>query len=166
MFEVLVFVYENYWRGNACPELAHLERKLNAAGFDTEEVQDALNWLNDLNRAACGLQRSVPESSNATQFTDMLLTQSPYSMRIYSPAEQKHLGAQCLGFVCFLETVGVLPTQLREIVLERAMAAPGHPVSLDDFKIIVLMVYWSLGEGPDMLILDELCDDSVHRLAH
>ncbi|MDB5874544.1 MAG: hypothetical protein JWQ07_3986, partial [Ramlibacter sp.] len=21
MFEVLVFVYENYWRGDACPEL-------------------------------------------------------------------------------------------------------------------------------------------------
>ncbi|HEX2546536.1 MAG TPA: DUF494 family protein, partial [Ramlibacter sp.] len=28
MFEVLVFVYENYWRGDACPELHQLERKL------------------------------------------------------------------------------------------------------------------------------------------
>ena len=33
MFEVLVFVYENYWRGDACPELEQLGRKLSAAGL-------------------------------------------------------------------------------------------------------------------------------------
>ena len=47
---------------------------------------------------------------------------------------------------------------MREIVIDRAMAAPGDPVSLDDLKIIVLMVYWSFGEEPDALVLDELCD--------
>lgn len=169
MFEVLVFVYENYWRGDACPELAHLERKLNAAGFDTGEIQDALAWLSDLNLAARGLQQSAHGSSTSSPAAPVdtaPLTQSPHSMRIYSCAEQDHLGAQCLGFVSFLETAGVLPAHLREIVLERAMAAPGAPVPLDDLKIIVLMVYWSLGEEPDALVLDELCDDSTHRLAH
>ena len=39
-------------------------------------------------------------------------------------------------------------------------------MSLDALKIIVLMVYWSFGEEPDALILDELCDDSEGRLAH
>ncbi|TAL72551.1 MAG: DUF494 family protein, partial [Burkholderiaceae bacterium] len=29
MFEVLAFVYENYWRGDACPELTQLGRKLS-----------------------------------------------------------------------------------------------------------------------------------------
>ncbi len=55
---------------------------------------------------------------------------------------------------------------MREMVVDRAMAAPGGPVSLDDLKIIVLMVFWSLGEEPDALILDELCDDATGRLAH
>ena len=55
---------------------------------------------------------------------------------------------------------------MREIVIDRAMAAPGDPVPLDDLKIIVLMVYWSFGEEPDALVLDELCDDSAGRLAH
>ena len=87
-------------------------------------------------------------------------------MRIYSVAEQDHLGAQCLGFVSFLESSGVLPTPMREIVIDRAMAATGAPVSLDDLKIIVLMVYWSFGEEPDALVLDELCDDAEFRLAH
>jgi Smg protein len=46
------------------------------------------------------------------------------------------------------------------------MATPGDPLALDDLKIIVLMVYWSLGEEPDALVLDELCDDTSDRIAH
>ena len=87
--------------------------------------------------------------------------QSLGSMRVYSVAEQDHLGAQCLGFVSFLESSGVLPAAMREIVIDRAMAAPGDPVSLDDLKIIVLMVYWSFGHEPDALVLDELCDPTT-----
>jgi Smg protein len=29
-----------------------------------------------------------------------------------------------------------------------------------------LMVYWSVGEEPDALVLDELCDDADDRVAH
>jgi Smg protein len=86
-------------------------------------------------------------------------------MRVYSVQEQDRLGAQCLGFLTFLESAGVLPAHLREIVLDRAMAVPQHPVSIDDLKIIVLMTYWSAGIEPDALILDELCDDA-DRVAH
>jgi Smg protein len=37
---------------------------------------------------------------------------------------------------------------------------------LDEFKIMVLMVYWSTGIEPDALVLDELCDDTTGRVAH
>lgn len=156
MFEVLVFVYENYWRGDACPELQQLGRKLSAQGFELEEIQQALAWLDGLNFAAQSTQ--VPDLPPAAP--------SPLSMRVYSVAEQDHLGAQCLGFISFLESSGVMPPAMREIVLDRAMAAPGGPVSLDDLKIIVLMVYWSMGREPDALVLDELCDDTTERLPH
>ena len=159
MFEVLVFVYENYWRGDACPELDQLGRKLSAQGFEPEEIQQALVWLDGLNIAAQG---TALEAEAAPAFG----TQSVHSMRVYSVAEQDHLGSQCLGFVTFLESAGVLPPAMREIVMDRAMAAPGDPVSLDDLKIIVLMVYWSMGREPDALVLDELCDDSSSRLPH
>lgn len=169
MFEVLVFVYENYWRGDACPELAHLERKLNAVGFEAEEIQDALTWLNDLNLAARGLQLpalGADASSSPPPPKTKPLAQSPHSMRVYATAEQDHLGAACLGFVTFLESAGVLPAHMREIVIDRAMAAPADPLPLDDLKIIVLMVFWSLGAEPDALLLDELCEDTSSRLAH
>ncbi len=163
MFEVLVFVYENYWRGDACPGLEQLGRKLSAHGFEADEIQDALIWLDGLNLAA----RSSRETSEITPDPASAAgPQSAGSMRVYSIKEQDHLGAQCLGFVSFLESPGVLPASMREIVIDRAMAASGDPVSLDDLKIIVLMVYWSVGEEPDALILDELCDPAEGRLAH
>lgn len=162
MFEVLVFVYEHYWRGDACPELQQLGRKLSAHGFDADEIQDALAWLDGLNLAA---QSIAPGDADSPQ-GEAPEVQSASSMRIYSVAEQDHLGAQCLGFVSFLESAGVLPAGMREIVIDRAMAAPGNPVSLDDLKIIVLMVYWSFGREPDALVLDELCDAAEGRLAH
>lgn len=167
MFEVLVFVYENYWRGDACPELQQLGRKLSAHGFEAEEIHDALVWLDGLNFAAQSIRLS-PTPANVPDEAPVfaLQEQSAHSLRVYSVAEQDHLGAQCLGFLSFLESSGVLPAPMREIVIDRAMAASGNPMSLDALKIIVLMVYWSFGEEPDALILDELCDDSEGRLAH
>jgi Smg protein len=88
------------------------------------------------------------------------------SVRIYPSYEQAHLGSQCLGFIRFLESAGALSAQLREVVIDRAMAAPGAPLALDDFKVIVLMVFWSVGLEPDALVLDELCDDPDDRTAH
>lgn len=162
MFEVLVFVYEHYWRGDACPELQQLGRKLSAVGFEADEIQQALRWLDGLNFAAQGTQLA-PEATDGPAATHH---QSPHSMRIYSVAEQDHLGAEALSFVSFLESAGVLPAHMREIVIDRAMAVPGDTISLDDLKIIVLMVYWSFGTEPDSLVLDELCDDTGSRVAH
>ena len=155
MFEVLVFVYEHYWRGDTCPELPALERKLSAHGFEAEEIHEALVWLDGLNFAA---QNAAPDTT--------CLAASPSSLRVYSPSEQEHLGAENLGFIAFLAGAGVLPPTMREIVIDRAMAAAGDPVSLDVLKLIVLMVYWSFGKQPDALVLDELCDSPETRVAH
>ena len=159
MFDVLVFVYEHYWRGEETPELEQLGRRLSAQGFEADEIQQALAWLDGLTVAAQG-------SSPDTPGTPPAQAPSSDSMRVYSVAEQDHLGAQCLGFISFLDSAGVMPPGMREIVIDRAMAAPGAPVAIDDLKIIVLMVYWSMGCEPDALVLDELCDDGEGRLAH
>jgi Smg protein len=165
MFEVLVYVYENYWRGDACPELPRLERKLCAVGFEADEIREALRWLDGLNLAAQGTHW-LADNTPPALCNDFLAFQSPNSLRAYSVAEQDHLGASCLGFISFLESARVLPPTMREIVIDRAMAVTEEQVSLDDLKIIILMVYWSFGKEPDALVLDELCDDSNERIAH
>jgi Smg protein len=55
---------------------------------------------------------------------------------------------------------------MREMVIDRASVISGGPLDLEDLKIIVLMVFWSLGEEPDALILDELFGDEEDRLIH
>ena len=150
MFDVLVYLYENYWRPDACPDHAQLTRKLSAVGFESEEIQEALSWLDGLAGAA--------EAYVGEQGAD--------SLRVYSHAEQEHLGDESIGFISFLESAGVLPPPMREMVIDRANAISGGPLDLEDLKIIVLMVFWSLGEEPDALILDELFVDEEDRLIH
>ncbi len=161
MFEVLVYVYENYWSGDNCPQLDQLGRKLSAAGFEADEIEQALQWL-----AGLSLVSNQADPIDISDPTPKLsLSPSALSLRVYTVTEQDQLGAQCLGFISFLESAGVLPPHMREIVIERAMALGGRPMSIEDLKIIVLMVYWSMGIEPDALVLDELCDDP-DRVAH
>ena len=150
MFDVLVYLYENYWRPDACPEHAQLARKLTAVGFESDEIEEALSWLDGLASAA----------------TSYVGEQAAQSLRVYSTAEHEHLGEDCIGFVSFLESAGVLPPPMREMVIDRASAIPASPLDLEDLKIIVLMVFWSLGEEPDALILDELFVAEEDRLIH
>lgn len=150
MIDVLVYLYENYWRPDACPEPEQLMRKLVAVGFEDDEVREALDWLAGLSSLSAGF---------ATK-------QSAQALRVYSQDEQEHLGVTSVGFLAFLESSGVLPPHMRELVIECALSIPGGPVSLDTLKVTVLMVFWSLGEEPDALILDELFVDPSERTLH
>jgi Smg protein len=150
MFDVLVYLYETYWRPDACPDHRQLTRKLSAVGFESDEIQEALTWLDGLAGSAEGVSGE----------------QSEHSMRVYTPAERERLGDDSIGFISFLESAGVLPPAMREMVLDRAMAVGSGSMDLDEVKIIVLMVFWSLGEEPDTLILDELFVAPQDRLIH
>jgi Smg protein len=159
MFDVLVYVYENYWSGDALPQPEHLGRKLTALGFEAEDIEQALRWLGGLDIAAAQNDAAVDtrQAQHAPQAD---------SLRVYRSEEQTHLGALGWSFIEFLHAAGVLPALMREIVIERALAACDAPIALDDLKIIILMVYWQFGEEPDALVLDELCDDAQLRLPH
>lgn len=169
MYEVLVFVYENYWDGEACPDRDQLSRKLSTAGFERKDIQQALAWLDGLQSAARGLL--APDDlehgpREASTHLPPTWPASPNSMRVYAPQEIEHLGKECMACIHFLEVTGALPPELREVVIDRAMAVPEPPLDLDDLKIIVLMVYWSVGMEPNVLILDELCDDTQSRVSN
>jgi Smg protein len=165
MFEVLAFVYENYNAEDGCPEAAHLQRKLNAVGFEEDEISEALDWLAGLGIAARFARPSATDAPTVLPST-WLHRPSPGSVRIYSIPEQNHLGPVCLGYLSFMESAGILPAHIREVVMDRAMAVTGEPVTLDDLKIIILMVFWTFGQQPDTLALDELCEVASERVVH
>lgn len=171
MFEVLAFVYENYWVGDACPALPALQRKLNAVGFEDDEIADALIWLEDL-KSATRCQPSRPAGTppgHTPPLVDSANTATHTvvdAVRVFTSAEQARLGCSGWGLMAFLVSAGALPWQHLELVMDRVMATPTNDLSVDDLKLIVLMVFWSLGEEPDALVLDELCDNRAQRTAH
>jgi Smg protein len=164
MFEVLAYVYDNYWSGPQCPGLSTLHRKLNAVGFDAEEILNALVWLEELQSAAQAPieQRSCPP----TELDNIACTTSLQSIRVLSPIEQQKIGTQAWGLLTYLVSIGSMPWDRLELIIDRAMAAPGACLAMDDFKLIVLMVFWSLNDVPDPLVTDSLLGTGAVQPAH
>ena len=148
MFDVLVYLYETYYRPEACPEPAALTRKLSAAGFEPDEIAKALDWLTDLARTSHAFAEHQPPQRMAPGFSD--------SSRVYAACESDQLGSAVIGFIQFLESAHMLNPVQREIIIERALAASEPPLSLDKLKVIVLMVLWNEGKEPEGLMFDEL----------
>jgi len=142
MFDVLVYLFENYIHAEACPEPDQLARRLSAAGFEDDEISEALEWLSGLNHVARA-QTPVDAPSND-------------SVRIYIGEEMAKLGREGYGFIAFLESAGVLDARTRELIIDRIMALPDLPVSIGRIKVIVLMVLWKEARPMDSLLVDEL----------
>jgi Smg protein len=147
MFDILVYVFENYLPG-ACPEPDALARKLSSVGFQDDAIVDALNWL-------AGLEQAQEESG---------FRQLPTagSLRQYDEEEMRVLPAECRGFLAFLESERAIDAVAREMILERAMAvddADGSAITLARFKVIVLMVMWRRELSLDNLVFEDLLEE-------
>lgn len=159
MFEILVYLYETYYRPDACPDTAALAKKLSAVGFEEDEIVEALDWLTGLADTTHDLPIDPIEPTALKS----------KGFRVYAAQEIQVLGAPAMGFIQFLESGGLIDSQQREVVIERAMAIDESPVPLDKLKVIVLMMLWSQGKESDSLMFDELLlsdDETSPRLLH
>ncbi|HRD33907.1 MAG TPA: DUF494 domain-containing protein [Rhodocyclaceae bacterium] len=145
MFDIFVYLFENYVHAGACPESDQLARKLSAAGFEDEDISEALEWLN-------GLRETASAAS-------VVAAPSEDSIRVYAPEEEARIDTECRGFLLFLENAGVLEAPTRELIIERALALSSFNLNLHRLKVIVLMVLWQQDRALDTLILDELLAD-------
>jgi len=152
MFDILVYLFENYYQSDIYPDQDALARKLSAAGFEHADISEALVWLQ-------GLAATPPGT------LDDRLSQSS-AIRSYAESEASKLGVDGRGFLSFLETAKVLTPVLREIIIERVMALPQARVDLEKLKLIVLMVLWSQKHTIDSLVLEELLSDRAQLLMH
>ena len=142
MFEVLVYLFENYYQSENYPDQDTLARKLTAAGFENDEITEALDWLNGL---------VGPGEGASYEHID-----APGAFRAFAHAELAKLSAESRGFLIFLESARVLSPGLRELILDKAMAVEDDIVELEKFKVIVLMVLWTRRGDVDTLMLEEL----------
>lgn len=128
MFDVLMYLFENYMSDDAPLDAnqEELKAELVGAGFAQGEVTKAFEWLDSIARHAnSALPHHAPRR---------------HAIRVYNSEEQKILDVKCRGFMLYLEQVGILDPINRELVIDRAMALDLPDFDLDRLKWVVLMV--------------------------
>ncbi len=103
-----------------------LKAHLSDAGFEITRIDKALNWLENIATMQDG---SIQPFANTSD-----------SMRIYSEAEKLKLDAKSRGFLLFMENMGQLDANQREMVINQIMSLDDNTLSLDDLKWVVMMV--------------------------
>jgi Smg protein len=152
VFDVLLYVFENYidTEDTNKPDKDTLENELERAGFTELEVNKALDWL-----------------ENMTVIADDAVSQVDTSMRFFSESELARLDVKCRGYLLFLEQVGVLDNDTREIVIERVMALDTEEVELEQLKWVVLMVlFYQPGREVAYAWMEDLVFDDLEAVIH
>ena len=150
MYDILVYVFENCQQYELSDQKDRVAKKLSAAGFDDSDISEALTWL-------AGVMRG-PHRSLAP------LPGSGAAFRAYAPKELAKLDAECRGMLIHFEQSGILTPQMREHVIERALAANGEGLTLEQLKLVVLMVLWNQQTPSSRLIAEDLLSPVAGRL--
>ena len=132
VLEVLLFIFEHFLDDELgfAEQDEDLVSTLEQCGFSSNEVNRALLWLDDL--VDLRDQDYSPDASETN------------AIRVYTSHEEDKLDADCRGFILFMEQIGVLDCQAREMVIDRAIALEGEDVDLDRLKWVVMMVLYNM----------------------
>ncbi len=152
MFAILVYVFENCRQSDLAQNSELVAKKLSAAGFDDSDICEALEWLEGTLHAPHRDGAPLPAASRA--------------IRVFAPRECAKLDAESIGFLVHLEHSGVLDPGMRELVIDRALAASTNSLSLDQLKLIVLMVLWNQQAPTGILIAEDLLSTAVKHPPH
>ena len=151
MYEVLVFLFENCQQAELAYDRERVAKKLSAAGFEHSEISEALHWLAGMTRTPRRVREPLPDARS--------------SFRAYAPRELAKLDAECRGFLLTLEHSGILSAETRELAIERALAASGEKLNLEQLKLVVLMVLWNQKTPTSRLVAEDLFSTPHARLA-
>jgi Smg protein len=130
VLDVLMYLFETYVDTDDEPEADQneLRDELSRAGFADSEIDRALDWLDGLTDH----QESIAFHA-----------QTSHGLRVYSDFEQERLDVSCRGYIAYLEQIGILPPQQREILIDRLLALESTDIDVDQIKWVVLMVLFS-----------------------
>jgi Smg protein len=141
MFEILMYLFESYFDAGSYPEPDKLSRKLSAAGFEGEEISEALAWLS-------ALQEQNPDS-----YPESL---EHAGQRHFAELELQLIGDEARQFLLFAEQQHLISAIEREMIIDRSVALKQESLALDKLKLIMLMVLWNRHQDLDPLLIEEL----------
>ncbi len=151
MFDILLFLFESYFNIGSYPDHDKLSVKLSAAGFEDEDINQALTWLSGLQQLT---RAAYPESINHS------------GLRFYTDFEEERISPEGIGFLSFWEHNKFISPIEREMIIDRVLALGRKGLSLDKLKLIVLMVLWSQHEELDPMLIEDLLTPADVALAH
>ncbi|MDC0127728.1 DUF494 domain-containing protein [Methylophilaceae bacterium] len=146
MFDLLVYMFENYLSSKNNLDFANMTLELEAAGYDNKDIESALDWFTELKEMSEKISQS-----HSSKLNDKL--------RIYTDKEKEKFSFDGLGFILFLEHAHVLNSVEREIIIDRAMALNQNIINIDEVRWIVMMTLWNNGRENDYLFVE----DSLYR---
>lgn len=154
VLDVLMFLFEKYFydEPEEEPDRDVMEENLHQAGFTAAEIDKAFHWLDGLAE-----QRHQPE----------LKLQTDRPIRVYVESELDRLDTECLDFMMYLENIGILDAQRRELVVDRLLALDSDEITLDDLKWVVLMVLFNQpGQEANYAWMEDFLFDSEQEYRH
>jgi len=154
VLDVLMFLFENYFydEPEETPDRDSLEENLHQAGFTNGEIDKAFHWLDGLAE-----QRHQPDLFQTTH----------RPVRVYVDSELARLDTDCRDFLMYLENIGIVDGQRRELVLDRLLALETDEVTLEDMKWVVLMVLFNQpGQEANFAWMEDLMFDTEQEYRH
>jgi Smg protein len=151
VIDVLLYLFENYidTEESQKPDKDALELELEKVGFQEMEISKALDWL-----------------ENMTVVAEQPLKR-PATTRVFSQFEKERLDVDCRGYLLFLEQVGVLDVETREVVIERVLALDTDEIDLDQLKWVVLMVlFYQPGREVAFAWMEDLVFEDMEAVIH
>jgi len=129
VLDVLMYLFETYIETQDETEMDQedLRVDLTEAGFNSNEIEKAFDWLDKLNHMNSITEDLFDVSSN----------------RVYSKIEMSRLSSSCRGFIEYLEQINILSFSQRELLIDRLLALNTNDIDIDQVKWIVLMILFS-----------------------
>lgn len=141
MFEVLVFMFENYIAHHTLPDNEIMSQELSAAGFEQPDIVGAVDWFREMKTMLI-----EPAAEYAHQHT---------SMRQLTDNELKKISLESLSFVLFLQQASVLNDVERDLILDRAMALKQEHINIEEMRWITMIALWNVGREKDYLFVED-----------
>jgi Smg protein len=141
MFDIFIYLFESYFDAGSCPDPNKLTVKLSAAGFEDDEISQAVTWLSGLRQLS---------------LVDYPVAINHSAPRSFATLERQRICIDGLRFISFWEHNKFITPVEREMIFDRALALGRNNLSLDKIKLITLMVLWNQHDNLDPMIIEDL----------
>ncbi len=141
MFEVLIFMFENYFSNHALPDNDIMVQELSAAGFEKTDILGAVDWFHEMK----SMLREPPA----------VYSHKHTATRMFTNSELKKINTESIGFILFLQQANVINDVERDLIIDRAMVLKQEQINIEEIRWITMIALWNEGREKDYLFVED-----------